>query len=56
MSDGVLRGSVVKCLIRYPGVLSSSRTGSSGFLLGSVLGQDTSELQPSTGEPQERNE
>ena len=34
---GVLRGSVVKCLTRNPG----------------VLGQDTSEPQPSTGETQE---
>ena len=36
-------GSVVKCLTRNPGVLGSSRTGSSGFFRGSVLGQDTSE-------------
>ena len=50
---GVLRGSVVKCLTRNPGVLGSSRTGSSGFFRGSVLGQDTSEPQPSTGETQE---
>ena len=28
---GVLRGSVVKCLNRNPGVLGSCRTGSSGF-------------------------
>ena len=39
----VPRGSVVKCLTRNPGVLGSSRTGSSRFLRGSVLGQDTSE-------------
>ena len=40
----VLRGSVVKCLTCNPGVLGSSRTGSSGFFFrGSVLGQDTSE-------------
>ena len=39
----VPRGSVVKCLTRNPGVLGSSRTGSSGFFRGSVLGQDTSE-------------
>ena len=51
--EGVLRGSVVKCLTRNPGVLGSSRTGSSGFFRGSVLGQDTSEPQPSTGETQE---
>ena len=50
---GVSRGSVVKCLTRNPGVLGSSRTGSSGFFRGSVLGQDTSEPQPSTGETQE---
>ena len=36
-------GSVVKCLTRNLGVLGSSRTGSSGFFRGSVLGQDTSE-------------
>ena len=53
---GVLRGSVVKCLTRNPGVLGSSRTGSSGFFRGSVLGQDTSEPQPSTGKTQERHE
>ena len=41
---GVPCGSVVKCLTRNPGVLGSSRTGSSGvFFYGSVLGQDTSE-------------
>ena len=39
----VLRGSVVQCLTRNPGVLGWSRTGSSGFFRGSVLGQDTSE-------------
>ena len=39
----VQHGSVVKCLTRIPWVLGSSRTGSSGFLRGSVLGQDTSE-------------
>ena len=49
-------GSVVKCLTRNPGVLGSSRTGSSGFFRGSVLGQYTSEPQPSTGETQERHE
>ena len=53
---GVLRGSVVKCLTRNPGVLGSSLTGSSGFFRGSDLGQDTSEPQPSTGETQERHE
>ena len=31
------------CLTRNPGVLGSSRTGSSGFFRGSVFGQDTSE-------------
>ena len=40
---GVPRGSVVRCLTRNPGVLGSSRTRSSGFYRGSVLGQDTSE-------------
>ena len=39
----VLRGSVVKCLTRNPGVLGSSHTGSSVFFHGSVLGQDTSD-------------
>ena len=53
MDFGVLRGSVVKCLTRSPGVLGSSRTGSSGFFRGSVFGQDTSEPQPCTGETQE---
>ena len=38
----VPRGSVLRC--RNPGVLGSSRTRSSGFFRGSVLGQDTSEL------------
>ena len=51
----------INSLIRYtctsnPGVLSSSRTGSSGGFPGSVLRQDTSEPQPSTGETQERLE
>ena len=54
--SGVLRGSVVKCLTRNPEVLGSSRTGSSWFIGGSVLGQDTSEPQPSTGQTQERHE
>ena len=49
----VLRGSVAKCFTRNPGVLGSIRTGFSGFFRGSVLGQDTSEPQPSTGETQE---
>ena len=53
---GVLRGSVVKCMTRNPGVLGSSHTGSSGFFRGSVLGQDTSEPQPSSSETQERHE
>ena len=39
----VPRGSVVKCLTPNPGVLGSSRTGSSGFFRGSVLWQGTSE-------------
>ena len=39
----VPRGSVVRCLTRNPGVLGSSRSKSSGFFRGSVLGQDTSE-------------
>ena len=36
---GVVRGSVVKCLTRNPGVLGSSRTGSSGFFTGVSLGK-----------------
>ena len=39
-------GSVVRCLTRNPGVLGSSRTRSSGFFRGSVLGQDTSDPSP----------
>ena len=39
----VPHGPVVKCLTRNPGVLGLSRTGSSGFFHGSVLGQETSE-------------
>ena len=50
---GVLRGSVVKCLTLKPGVLGSNHAGSSGVFCGSVLGQNTSEPQPSTGETQE---
>ena len=49
-------GTVVKCLTGYLRVLGSSRIGSSGTFRGSVLGQDTSEPQPSTGETQERHE
>ena len=37
------RGPVVNCLTRNPGALGLSRTGTSGFFRGSVLGQDTSE-------------
>ena len=44
-----LRGSVVKCETRNPGVLGSSRTRYSGFNHGSVLRRDTSELWPNTG-------
>ena len=43
LSHRVPRGSVIKCLTRAPGVLGS---GSSGFFLWSVLGQDTSEPSP----------
>ena len=50
----VLRGPVVKCLTRNPGVLGSSHTGSSGFVCGSVLGQLRHfRAQPSTGETKE---
>ena len=48
---GVLCGSVVKCLTRNQEVPGSSRT----VFHGSVLGQDTLESQPSTGETQERH-
>ena len=50
------RGSVVKCLIRNRGVLGSSRNGSFWVFRRNVLGEDTSEPQPSTGETQERHE
>ena len=36
---GVLRGSLVKCLIHNSGVLDSSRTGSSEFFVGVSLGK-----------------
>ena len=39
LTVGVPRGSVVKCLTSYPGVLCSSRTGSSGFFVGVSLGK-----------------
>ena len=51
-----MRNSVVKCLIRNPGVLGSSHAGSLAFFRASVLRHDTSEPQPSTGETQERHE
>ena len=53
---GVLRSSGLQCPtcdLRNPGL---SCTGSFGFFHGSVLGQDTSELQPSTVETQEIHE
>ena len=53
---GVQLGLVVKCLTHNPAVPCSSCTGSSGVFRLSVLGQDTSEPQPSTGETQERHE
>ena len=43
LSARVPRGSGVKCLTPNLGFLGSSRTRSSGFFRGSVLGQDTSE-------------
>ena len=52
----VLHGSVVKCLTHNPENPGSRHTGSSGCFCGSVLGQDTSEPQPSTGETQGRHE
>ena len=39
---------------RNPGVLGSSRTGFCVFFRESVLGQDISGTQPSTGETQEK--
>ena len=48
----VLHGSVVKCITCNLEAPGSSCTGSSGFC-GTVLGQDISETQPSTGETQE---
>ena len=53
---GVLRGSLVKCLVHNPGVLGLNGTGSSGFFHRSVRGQDTSEPQHGTYEIQERHE
>ena len=36
---GVLRGIVVKCLTRYPGVLGSTRIGSSGVFVNVTFGK-----------------
>ena len=48
VSGAVLRGSVVKCLTCNPGVPRDRATQDPlGFFRGSVLGQDTSEPQPS---------
>ena len=47
---GAPRVSVVKCLTRNPGVLGSTHNVSYGIFPGIVVGQDTSEPQPSTGE------
>ena len=49
-------GSVVKCLVRNPGVPDSNRTRSSVFCHGSVLEQDVSEPQPNTAENKEIHE
>ena len=56
--NGVSRGPVVKCLTLNQGDFRSCRTvGSSEyFFRGSVLGHDTSDPQPGTGETQERHE
>ena len=43
-AKGVLRGSVVKRLTRNPGVLGSSRTGSSGVFVGVSLGKTLQSL------------
>ena len=54
---GVLHGPVVKCFTRNPGVLGFDPHWIPwGFFRSSVLGQDTSEPQPSTGETQDRQE
>ena len=53
VKTGVLRGSVVKCLTRNPGVLVSSRTGSSGFFSWECPWARHFRAQPSTGETQE---
>ena len=37
--NGVLCGSVVKCLTRNPGILGSNGTESSGFFVGVSLGK-----------------
>ena len=49
----VPRGSVVGCLTRNPGVLGSSRTGSSGFFLWECPWARHFRAQLSTGETQE---
>ena len=51
--NGVQHGLVVKC--HNLGVLCSSHSRFSGFFSGSVLGQDTSEPQPSTGKNREKH-
>ena len=54
----VPRGSVVKCLTGYPGVLGSSRTGTSVFVFfpRECLWAGHFRAQPSTGETQDRHE
>ena len=47
----VLRGSVVKCLTRYPGVSDSSRSVSSGFFVGVPLGETTQSPSLVLGKP-----
>ena len=47
---GVSRSSVVKCLTRNPGVLGSSRTGSSGFFSRECPWARCFRAQPGTGE------
>ena len=52
--EGVLYGSVVKCLTRNPGVLGLSRNGSSGgFFTWESPWARHFRAQPSTGETQE---
>ena len=50
--EGVRRGSVLVCGTCNLQVQGSISSGSSRFFRGSILGHDTSEPQPRTGEAQ----